>query len=116
MAYTRLTKKISPFDLYFQCSAQHELAKYLTGLLQPVLDIYSSNCVKDSFFAHEIQQLDTEPSNSFLCSFDISSLFTNVTLAETIQVYADTLYNGKLIPIDFPENIFIEHSHIFSRI
>jgi len=28
-------------------SAQHELAKYLTSLLQPVLDIYSSNCLDD---------------------------------------------------------------------
>jgi len=70
----------------------------LTGLLQPVLDIYSSNWVKDSFsFAHEIQQLNTDLSNSFLCSFDISNLFTNVPLAETIQICADTLYNGKLI-------------------
>jgi len=90
-------------------SAQHELAKYLTGLLQLVLDIYSSNCVKNFFsFAHEFQQLDTNPSNFFLCSFDISSLFANVPLAETIQVCADTLFNGKLIPLDFPKNIFIE--------
>jgi len=90
-------------------SAQHELAKYLTSLFQPVLDIYLSNCIKDSFsFAQEIQQLDADPSNSFLCSFDISSLFTNVPLAETIKICADTLYNGKLISPDFPKSIFIE--------
>jgi len=45
---------------------------------------------------------------SFLCSFDISILFTNVPLAETIQICADTLYNGKLIPPDFPKIIPIE--------
>jgi len=90
-------------------SAQYELAKYLTGLLQPVLAIYSSNCVKDSFsFAHELQELDTDPSKSFLCSFDISSLFTDLPLAETIQICADTRYNGKLIPPNFPKNIFIK--------
>jgi len=88
-------------------SAQHEVAKYLTGLFQSVLDIYSSNCIKDFFsFDYEIQQLDIDPLNSFLCSFDISSLFTNVPLAETIEICADTLYNGKLIPPDFPKNIF----------
>jgi len=72
-------------------SAHHELAKYLTGFMQPVLDIYSSNCVKDFFsFAHEIQQLGTDSLNSFLSSFDISSLFTNVPLAETIEICANT--------------------------
>ena len=29
--------------------AQHELAKFLLATLQPVLDLYSSNCIKDSF-------------------------------------------------------------------
>jgi len=69
------------------------------------MHIYSSNCVKDSFFfAHEVKQLDIDPLNSFLCSFDISSLFTNVSLVETIQIY-----NGKLIlQLDFPKDNFIE--------
>ena len=30
-------------------SAQHELAKFLSATLQPVQDIFSSNCTKDSF-------------------------------------------------------------------
>jgi len=45
------------------------------------------------------------------------SLFTNVPLAKTIQIYADTLYNGILIPHEFLKNIFYrtnEYSHIFS--
>ena len=60
-------------------SSQHQLAKYLSAFLQPVLEIYSNNCIKDpSFFAEEIRQLKLKPDESFLCSFDISSLFTNV--------------------------------------
>jgi len=59
-------------------------------------------------FAHKIQQLDIDSSNSFLCSFGISSLFINVPLAEAIQMCADTLYIGKLILLDYPKNIFIE--------
>ena len=35
--------------------SQHQLAKYLSALLQPVIEIYSNNCMKDSFlFAKEI--------------------------------------------------------------
>ena len=68
-------------------SSQHQLAKYLSALFQPVLEIYSNNCIKDYFlFAEEIRQLKLKPDESFLCSFDISSLFTNVPLDETIQI------------------------------
>ena len=66
-------------------SSQHQLAKYLSAFLQSVLEIYFNNCIKDSFlFAKEIRRLKLKPDKSFLCSFDISSLFTNVPLAETI--------------------------------
>ena len=30
-------------------SAQHELTKFLAALLQPVLELYSTNCINDSF-------------------------------------------------------------------
>jgi len=37
-----------------ECSTLNDGSSNLSGLLHPVLDIYSSNCVKDSFFfAHE---------------------------------------------------------------
>ena len=71
-------------------SAQHELAKFLAALLQPVLNFYSNYCILDSFtFAEEIQKLPISTENSYLCSFDISSLFTNVPLTETIQICAN---------------------------
>jgi len=67
-------------------SAQHELAKWLTCLLQPVLQDLSVNCVFDSFnFVKEVRNFTFSPS-VFLCSFDMSSLFTNVALAETTQI------------------------------
>ena len=62
-------------------SAQHKLAKFLAPLLQPVLEIYSTNCINDSFSSAEmIQQLKVNSNDSILCSFDICSLFTNVPL------------------------------------
>ena len=47
-------------------------------------------------------------SSVFLCSFDISSLFTNVPLAETIEICADALYNDDSMAPSFPRNIFVE--------
>ena len=88
-------------------SAQHQLAKWLTSLLQPVLQNLSSNCVSDSFtFVKEVRKFIFSPSSVFLCSFDISSLFTNVRLAETIEICADALYSDDSMAPSFPRNIF----------
>ena len=90
-------------------SAQHQLAKWLTSLLQPVLQNFSSNCLSDSFtFVKEVRKFTFSPSSVFLCSFDISSLFTNVPLAETIEICADALYNDDSTAPSFPRNIFVE--------
>ena len=90
-------------------SSQHELAKFLTVTLQPVLELYSSFCIQDFFsFAELIRQFDLKSDQSFLCSFHICSLFTNVPLDETVRICADTLFSGKLIPPDFPKAVFIE--------
>ena len=89
-------------------SAQHQLAKYLSSLLEPVFTLCSSNCVWDSFtFADIIKTSNFGSSSVFLCSFDISSLFTiNVPLAETILICADALYISKHLSAPFPRQIF----------
>ena len=90
-------------------SAQHELAKFLSCLLQPVLKLYSTNCICDSFsFAKLIQELTINCNQSFLCSFDVCSLFTNVPLDETIDICAKALYDGQLPTPIISKNIFIE--------
>ena len=67
-------------------SSHHELGKWLAGLLQPVLERFSSHCRSNLFtFAKTMQNLDIDP-NVFMCSFDVSSLFTNVPLDETIKI------------------------------
>ena len=71
-----------------------------------ILYIY---CVKDSFtFANFIQNCNLEPAKTLLCSFDISSLFTNVPLDETIEMCADALYQGHLDCPPIPEETFRE--------
>ena len=90
-------------------SAQHQLTEWLTSLLQPVLQNLSSNYVSDSFtFVKEVRKFTFSPSPVFLCSFDVSSLFTNVSLAETIEIFADALYNDDSMVPSFPHNIFVE--------
>ena len=90
-------------------SAQHELAKFLAALLQPVLNRYSINCIQDSFtFAERIQKLSVNPNKCFLCSYDICSLFTNVPLAETIEICSQALYNGDLPEPIIPKHVFTD--------
>ena len=90
-------------------SAQQQLAKWLTSLLDPVLQLFSTNCISDSFtFVENLRNFQFPTSSPFLCSFDISSLFTNVPLQETIEICANALYDDDLVPLPFPRKIFIE--------
>ena len=61
-----------------------------------------------STFADIIKTSNFDPSSVFLCSFDILSLFSDVPLAETIQICADALYSSGHPPTPFPWQIFVE--------
>ena len=109
MDYLKFIKRTLHFALFslMTGSTQHELAKYLSFILQLVLDLYSSNCVKDSFtFAQTICDLNLKAT--FLCSFDISSLFTNIPLDETINICVKALYNSDLPSPSFSKNTFCQ--------
>ena len=72
-------------------SSHHELGKGLAGLLQPVFERFSSHCISNSLtFAKTMQNLDIDP-NVFMCSFDVSSLLTNLHLDETIKICSNAL-------------------------
>ena len=92
-------------------SAHHELSRWLASLLQPVLDRYTAHCISDSFtFADYIRKLDGQ-IDSFMCSFNVSSLFTNVPLDETIAICADTLCNIPDFQPCIPKEVFVELLH-----
>jgi hypothetical protein len=85
-------------------SPQHGIAKFLISVLSPVLDKFSQHIVKDSFSF--VQSLQTLSSNkNIMCSFDIKSLFTNVPLAEVLQICIDQLYNSDITPPNFPQAV-----------
>ena len=67
----------------------YNLASYLVSVLQPI----STSCfsVKDFFSFAEWAKQYTH-NGEFICSFDVGSLFTNVTLYETIEICLDKLY------------------------
>ena len=83
-------------------SSHHELGKWLAGLIQPVMERFSSHCISDSF-VKIMQNLDIDPN-----SFDMSSLFTNVPLDETIKICSDALYDDSDLQSLIPKHVFVE--------
>ena len=87
----------------------HQMAKWLTEVLQPVLHRYSKFLLKDIFeFCERIQEFSErhDCSSVFMCSFDVTSLFTNMPLNETLQICLDALYRDEQIPKPtVPENL-----------
>ena len=67
----------------------YHLASYRVRVIQPI----STNqfTVKDSFSFAEWAKTYSH-NGEYMCSFDVSSLFTNVPLDETIQICLDKLY------------------------
>ena len=88
-------------------SAQHELARWLNELLKPVLDKYSKHVVKDSFtFCEALRNHGDPGEGSFMCSFDVKSLSTNVPLQETFRICLDALYRSDdIVPPNIEERI-----------
>ena len=72
-------------------SASFHIAKFLVPLLKPLT--VNEFSLRNSYeFADEIR---TQNASNFLVSYDVTSLFTNVPLAETIDIIL-----GKLFPTD----------------
>ena len=87
-------------------SSQHEMARWLAGVLQPVLARYSLHVIKDSFsFCERLREKNYHGDDMFMCSFDVVSLFTNVPIDETIQICLDTLYRSNIPPPGIKEDL-----------
>ena len=72
-------------------SFNYDLGKYLCNLLQP--KIPSIHSTQDTFtFIKELEEV--RDYNNFLVSFDVSSLFTNIPLNETIEQALDYILSN----------------------
>ena len=111
---------VSSIDSY-----NHKLAQYLGSLLSS--HIPSNYTTKDSFtFIEDIKQLNTY--GKFIISFDVTSLFTNIPLEETMNIAVDTIFQSypnvkftrkelqKLFKIATSETHFIFNNEIYDQI
>ena len=90
-------------------SAAYDISRWLARLLDPVVELFSSRCVKDSFeFVDKLKNADV-PSNGIMCSYDVVSLFPNVPLDHTIEICRQTLYHhNDICPPTPHEDEFVE--------
>ena len=97
--------------LFMTSPFHHEFGNWLAGLLQPVLERFSSPCISDLFtFAKTMQNLDIDHDIDivFMCSFHVSSLFTNVPLDETIKICLNAPYDDSELQPLIPKDEFVE--------
>ena len=103
----------------------YKLAQYLGSLLSP--HIPSNYATKDSFtFIEELKQINTY--GKFLISFDVTSLFTNIPLEETVNIAIDVIFENypnvkftrkelqKLFKIATSETHFIFNNEIYDQL
>ena len=66
-------------------SPYHKLAQWLANILKPIEDILARHALKDVFeFSELVSHFNC--SNTYMVSYDVNSLFTNVPLEETIDI------------------------------
>ena len=75
-------------------SPQYTVSKWLCEFLEPVVRMFNTHCVRDTFAFIDLLKEKNVRSNGYMCSFDVVSLFTNVPLEETIDICADALYRN----------------------
>ena len=87
-------------------SVNHNMAKFLVKILQPI-SVNQYSCRDTHSFVNDIKGLKF--GSSFICSFDVESLFTNVPVKETIDICCQKLYHDtRFTTPDIPEKLFRE--------
>ena len=83
-------------------SPTHKLAQWLASLLDPVAQKLNKFSVPDSFtFVDRIR--DTDLRGKFMCSFDVTSLFTCLPLKETVDIIEFVIFDlGLNVPLPVP--------------
>ena len=79
----------------------HPTAKFLAKLLLPLTK--NDNIQKDTFdFVNRLKSITLQ--SAFMVSFDVSSLFTNVPLQETIAIIVQRIYDKNEITTTIPRD------------
>ena len=107
-------------------SPSSKLAKFLTKIIQPLTS--NQYTVTNSYEFKEIISDMSFPQGVCLASFDITSLFTNVPVQETVEILLNELYEGqdtirnltkqqfkKLLELCIGDNHFIFNQEIYKQ-
>ena len=86
-------------------SGRQKVSSWLSSVRQTVLEHLSCFCIKDSFSFSKIIR-NFSPTDMFMSSFDVCSLYTNVPLEKTIEICCDVLFRSSLPKPTFPESVF----------
>ena len=88
--------------------------KILVKTLTPVLNKFSKYTLKDPFeFVDKLRLiLESKSKNSFVVSYDLKLLFTNILLIEVIEISLKELYHSDLRHLKMPEFICKEMLHL----
>jgi hypothetical protein len=88
-------------------SHSYSLAKFLVSLLRP--SATNPYTINDSFsFIQELMSLNVNTNNVIMASFDVTFLFTNIPLDETIDIISDQLYSTQTFYHSFSKTEFVQ--------
>jgi hypothetical protein len=79
----------------------------LVSLLRPLAT--NPYTINDYFsFIQELMSLNVNTNNVIMASFDVTSLFTNISLDETIDIISDQLYSTQTFYHGFSKTEFVQ--------
>ena len=102
--YKEAKNELPPFRLILPAigTPTYKLAKLLLSFLTSLTQ--NEYAITDSFhFAEEICKQDL---NLFMANLDVDSLFNNIPLDETIDIYTDSLYEDNENSPKIPKDVF----------
>ena len=85
-------------------NAAYNIAKSLVPLLEP--DTHNRFSLSNSYALRDTLKQIHISTTSFLCSFDVQSLFTNIPLDETIDMICNTVFQNTDRFHNFPKTGF----------
>ena len=90
-------------------TAEYNLARYLDSYIKPNIPDEYMLTSSQEFLNTLSSNKSSVSSNHHMVSFDVTSLFTNVPLNESIQLAADYVYSphSKKRP-DFSKDVFVK--------
>ena len=85
-SFPKLRQVVSPIGTF-----NYNLARFLCDLL-PLLITNGYSCKDNFLFVSQIKNANL--SKNLLVSFDVASLFTNISLQETIDIAINLIFNN----------------------